>query len=201
MGILKCLSLNGSFFRGDFTTVMDLFVEQSFDNLTQLSLKGIIFEKTVTFNNVPKLKLLVIDHCDDAIADANDLYTERLPFEFPDNFQLRSLTYWSYGKAEPLTHLLGQVKGLKKLVIGVSHGVFTNDQAIADFTSAVMLHKDTLTLFELIGQFRGYTTLSQIFPTLRLEYLPNFSYGAWSKSPHLYTVYRLSALLEQRSCS
>lgn len=193
MRILKSLSLKGSFFRQEFTAVMDLFASQSFDNLTHLSLKGIIFEKTVTFNNVPKLKSLVLDHCDDAIDDANDLYTERLPFEFPDNFQLQSLTYWGYGKAEPLTHLLAQVKGLKKLVIGVSHGLFTNDQAITNFTRAIMLHKDTLRLFELIGQFRAYTTLSQIFPNLRLENLPHSYYGAWSSSPQSYNIFGLYA--------
>lgn len=193
MRILKSLSLKGTFFHQEFTDVMDLFASQSFDNLTQLSFKGIIFEKTVSFNNVPKLKSLVIDHCDDAIDDANDLYTERLPFEFPDNFQLQSLTYWGYGKAEPLTHLLAQVKGLKKLVVGVSDGVFTNDQAVRDFTSAIMLHKDTLRLFELIGQYQAYTTLPQIFPTLRLQNLPHSYNGAWSTSPQLYNIFGLYA--------
>ncbi len=195
--LLKSLSLNGSLFREDFPAVMDLFAGQSFVNLAQLSLKEITFEKTVTFTNVPKLKSLVIDHCDDAIDEANDVDTERLPFEFPDNFQLHSLTYWGCGKAEPLTHLLAQVKGLKKLIIGISDPVIINDQAITDFSSAVMLHKGTLGLFEIIGQIRGYTTLSQIFPTLRLENLPNFYCGAWTLSPKLYTIYRLSALVEQ----
>lgn len=201
MCLLNSLSLSGSLFCEEYRAVMDLFVGQSFANLTHLSLKDITFEKTVTFANVPKLKSLVIDHCDDAIDYVNDVYTERLPFEFPDNFQLQSLTYWGYGKAEPVTHLLAQVKGLKKLVIGVSYTASINDQAITDFTGAVMLHKDTLGLFEIIAPIRGYTTLFQIFPRLRLENLPNFYTGVWRSSLESYTIFRLSALVEQSSCS
>ena len=197
LSLLQSLSLDSILHERDFPAAIDLFTGLSFVNLTKLILKGIIFAKTVKFPNMPNLKSLNMNQCEDAIAVANGQWTVRLPFEFPDNFHLQSLTYWGYGKAEPLTHLLTQVKGLKKLVVGVKHRQHCHHQAITDFTSAVMLHNDTLRLFDFIGPFRDYTTLSQLFPRLRLENLPNIYYGAWRMAPHYYVIFRLSALAEQ----
>ena len=197
LSLLQSLSLDAILQERDFPAAIDLFTGLSFVNLTKLILRGIIFAKTVKFSNMPNLKSLNIDECEDDIAAANNELTVRLPFEFPDNFELQSLTYWGSGKAEPLTHLLTQVKGLKKLVVVVSDREYIHHQAVTDFTSAVMLHNDTLRLFDFIWPFRDYTTLSQLFPRLRLENLPNFYYGAWRKMPHDYVIFRLSALAEE----
>ena len=106
--LLQSLSLSGIDCRDDFPAVMDLFAGQCFVNLAKLIFEEISFEKTVTFTNVPKLKSLVIIDCGNDLQDANGDYGLALPFEFPDNFQLQSLTYWGYGEAEPLTHLLAE---------------------------------------------------------------------------------------------
>lgn len=189
--LLKKLSFNGEHFRfsRQFLVIIDLFAGQSFVNLTELTLKNITFGKTVTFANMPRVELLVIEHCNTNMH--NGL---RLPLEFPEDFELQGLEFWTTERAEPLSHLLTQVRNLKNLVIRIRPSLFLSDyQAGTDFISAVMLHKDTLSLFEIIGQTQGYTILSQLFPRLHLENLPNFYYGAWSVFPQSHTIFRLSA--------
>lgn len=189
--LLKSLSLNGEHFRfsGEFLVIIDLFAGQSFVNLADLTLRNITFGKTVRFTNIPRLRLLAIEQCNSGIGDGL-----RLPLEFPEDFQLQRLEFWTTERAEPLSHLLTQVRNLKNLFIRVRPSLFLSDyQAGTDFTSAVMLHKDTLSLFEIIGQTQGYTKLSQLFPRLHLEKLPIFYYGAWSVFPQSHTAFRLSA--------
>lgn len=196
--ILQSLSLNGFAYRHGFPAVMDLFAGQPFINLAKLIFEGVSFEKTVTFTNVPKLKSLVIVNCKNGLANANGDYGVVLPLEFPDYLQLQSLEYWSHGEAEPLTHLLAQIRGLKKLVIGVLGPVLIDDQGKTDFTNALMLHRDTLRLFKIVGPIQGITTLSQIFPNFNLEHLHNFFSGAWSFPWQLYTIFRLSASFDAK---
>lgn len=192
--LLQTLSLNGMY--STIPGVMDLFAGQSFVNLAKLSLKYMTLEKKLTFTNVPKLTSLVLKNC--YAHHPNDT---RLPLEFPDNFQLQSLAFWSDGGPEPLTKLLTQVGGLKKLVIGISTSVHFYDRAVTEFIDAVMLHKDSLRLFEVIAHFQGYTAVSQIFDRLRLENLSNISYGAWNLMPESHTIFRLSAHGKENSCS
>lgn len=192
--LLQNLSLNGfGDCRHGFPAVMDLFAGQTFVNLAKLIFEGVNFGKTVTFTNVPKLKSLVIVDCENDLADANGDYGVALPFEFPDNLELQSLEYWDHGEAEPLTHLVAQVRGLKKLVIGVLGPVRIDDQGKTDLSNAVRLHTDTLRRFEIIGPIQGITTLSQIFPIFNLGNLPNFPSGALSDSSQSYSIIRLSA--------
>lgn len=185
MCLLQSLTLDGRHLDPHFPTVMDLFAAQLFANLAKLTLKGISFDQIITFTNVPKLKSLVINYCDDLL------------FEFPEKIQLKSLAFSSREQAELLTHLLTQVRGLEKLHIGE---MYPKGRDVTDLTSAIMLHKDTLRLFEVVCAYRGCTTISQIFPRLRLENLPNFYYGTWSMWP-LFTIFRLSALAEENSSS
>lgn len=188
--LLKRLSLNGqdSRFRPDFLVIIDLFSGQSLVNLTRLTLRNIIFGKTVIFTNMPSLRLLIVEYC--KIIMPNRL---RLPLEFPEDCHLESLEFWTMEGAEPLSHLFTQFKKLKKLVIRIQPSSFLSDyQAGTDFISAVMLHKDTLRLLEIIGRNQGFPKLSQLFPRLHLENLLNFYYGAWSVFPQSHTIIRLS---------
>lgn len=148
--LLRSLSLNGSTIRHNFPAVVELFASQSFVNLAKLSFIQIIFQKTLTLNNVPSLKSLVIDYCGDLNWSLN------LPLVFPDNFQLQSLTFWSSGRVELLTHLVAQVRDLEKLIIGIPFDLGSLDQAMTDFTSTVILHKNTLRLFEIIMPSHKY---------------------------------------------
>ncbi len=105
MCLLQSLTLDGRHLDPHFPNVMDLFAAQLFANLAKLTLKGISFDGIITFTNVQKLKSLVINYCDDLL------------FEFPEKIQLKSLAFSSGEQAELLTHLLTQVRGLKKLHI------------------------------------------------------------------------------------
>lgn len=155
LSLLRSLTLNGMNTYGFFPTrhdLFDLFAGQSFANLAKLSLIGIVFEGMVTFANLPSLNCLVIDHCIDLDHDR----CLRLPLVFPDNFKLQSLTYWSSGRVEPLTHLLSHVGGLRNLTIGIPFHSYIRDRAITDFTNTARLHKNTLRLFKLIVPLRDY---------------------------------------------
>lgn len=188
--LLKKLSLNGEHFgfSGEFLVTIDLFAGQSFVNLAELRLKNIKFRRTLTFTNIPSLRVLVIKQCNNNMR--NRLC---LPLEFPEDLHLQCLEFWTTERVEPLTHLLTQVRNLKNLVIRIRPSSFISDyQAGTDFITAVMLHKDTLSLFEIIGRTKGYTKLSQLFSRLHLENLPNFFYGAWSVFPQSHTIFRLS---------
>ena len=150
LSLLWNLSLNGVGAYQIFPAVVDLFASKSFVNFAKLSLIGITFERTVTFTNMPSLKSLVIDHCGDLNNSPN------LPLVFLDNFQLQSLTYWSSGRVELLTGLVAQVRGLENLIIGVPFNFSHPDEAMTDFTSTVMLHKNTLRLFKIIMPLHHY---------------------------------------------
>lgn len=192
LSLIKRLSLNDQdpMSRREFRVIIDLFFGKSFVNLTRLSLRNITFGKTISFTNMPSLRSLVVEHC----STTNMRNRLRLPLEFPENFPLESLKFWTAGRSEPLSHLLTQFRKLKKLIIKTKPSAFLPDyQAGTDFISAVMLHKDTLRLFEIIGRDQGFPILSQLFPRLHLEKLPNFYYGAWSLLPESHTMIRLSA--------
>lgn len=148
--LLRSLSLNGSIIRHIFPAVVDLFASKSFVNLAKLSFIQIVFERTLTLTNVPSLKLLVIDYCGDLNNSPN------LPLIFPDNFQLQSLTYWSSGRVQLLTHLVAQVRDLENLIIGIPFDLDPLDQAMTDFTRTVMLHKNTLRQFKIIMPLHKY---------------------------------------------
>lgn len=178
--LLQSLSLTGFDCFDHFPTMMDAFARHLFVNLTKLKFEGAIFAKTVTFTNVPKLESLVIIDCENDLADANGHYGLALPFEFPDDLQLQSLAYWGYGEAEPVTHILAQLTGLKKLVVGIVGPIAIDDQAKSDFANAVMSHKDTLRLFEIVGPMQSINILSDVFPMGTLAIFPT-SGGVQSK--------------------
>lgn len=148
--LLRSLSLNGGIIRHIFPAVVDLFASKSFVNLAKLSLIQIVFERTLTLTNVPSLKLLVIDYCSALNNSPN------LPLIFPDNFQLQSLTYWSSGRVQLLTHLVAQVRDLENLIIGIPFYLDSLHQAMTDFTRTVMLHKNTLHQFKIIMPLHKY---------------------------------------------
>lgn len=148
--LLRSLSLNGGIIRHIFPAVVDLFASKSFVNLAKLSLIQIVFERTLTLTNVPSLKLLVIDYCSALNNSPN------LPLIFPDNFQLQSLTYWSSGRVQLLTHLVAQVRDLENLIIGIPFYLDSLHQAVTDFTRTVMLHKNTLRQFKIIMPLHKY---------------------------------------------
>ena len=150
VSLLRSLSLNGSIIRFSFHAAVDLFAAKSFVNLAKLSFIQIFFERTLTLTNVPSLKSLVIDYCGDFNHSFN------LPLIFPDNFQLQSLTYWSSGRVEQLTHLVAQVRDLETLIIGIPFDLDPLDQAMTDFTSTVILHENTLRQFKIIMPLHQY---------------------------------------------
>ena len=155
LSLLRSLTLNGMNTYGFFPTrhdLLDLFAGHSFANLAKLSLIGIVFEGMLTFTNLPSLNSLVIDHC----VDLNHDRCLRLPLEFPNNYKLQSLTYWSSGMVEPLTYLLSQVESLENLTIGIPFPAYIRDQAIANFIRAARLHRSTLRLFKMIVPLRDY---------------------------------------------
>lgn len=182
--LLKRLSLNGqdSRFRREFLVIIDLFSGQSF-------VRNITFGKTVRFTNMPSLRSLVVEYCKTIMR--NRL---RLPLEFPEDCHLESLEFWTMERAEPLSHLLTQFSKLKRLVIRIRPSSFLSDyQAGTDFIRAVVLRGDALRLFEIIGRNQGFPKLSQLFPRVHLENIPNFYYGVWSVFPQSHTIIRLSA--------
>ena len=144
--LLQSLTLYGS------DTEIEQFAGESFLNLVKLSFIRILFEKTITFTNVPSLKSLVIDQCT-ALNNGSSL-----PLVFPDNFQLQSLTYWSTynGNLQLLTHFLAQIRGLKSLTIGIQFHLTNMDQAITEFINTVIVHKDTLRLFKIYVPLKYY---------------------------------------------
>lgn len=155
LSLLRSLTLNGMNTYGFFPTrhyLFALFAGQSFVNLAKLSLIGIVFAGMMTFSNLTSLKCLVIDNC--VGLDHNRCL--RLPLVFPDNYKLQSLTYWSSGRVEPLTHLLSQVGGLENLTIGIPFHPYIRDRAITDFIDTARLHEDTLRLFKIIVPLRDY---------------------------------------------
>lgn len=74
-----------------------------------------------------------------------------------------------------MTHLLAQVKCLKNFTIGITF-TSVDDEYVLEFSTAIMLLKDTLLRIEIIGD--PYL-LSQLVPKLRLENLPIIYDGPW----------------------
>lgn len=133
------------------TQIIDLFASQTFINLAKLSLVGIVFEKPLALTNMPSLKSLVINYC------GNHGYRrDSLPLVFPNISQLQSLTFCSSGRIEFLTHLLTQIKNLEKLVIGVPFEYLNTDQAVVNFISVIMLHKNTLRQLKFRMRLKSY---------------------------------------------
>lgn len=100
------------------------------------------------------------------------LSTNPYPWYFRTLFMY---TCWSRGEAKQLTHLLAQAKCLKNLTIGITF-TSVDDEYVLDFSSAIMLLKDTLLRIEIMGD--PYL-LSQLVTKLRLENLPIIYDGPW----------------------
>lgn len=139
--LLQNLSLDGRGIPGRFLlTLIDLFAGRFFINLMKLSPCSIYFNRTLILTNVPSLRSLVIIDCHSTGPISL--------LEFPDRFQLGSLSICESGDVESVTPLLAQIKGLEHLIITTDEEVYGVDQNIIDLTSAIISHKDTLRAFE-----------------------------------------------------
>lgn len=82
-----------------------------------------------------------------------------------------------------LTHLVAQIRSLENLIIGISCPLISFQDA-SDFTNVVMLHKDILLRFGLLGDFRSFDDpVSELVPNLRLDDLDITYNGNWNSSP------------------
>lgn len=132
---LQRLSLHGTHIPDNISpSLIDLFAGQSFVNLTKLFLIGINFQSTVTLNNTPSLKLLLINSC--RLFQGSSLI-----LKFPDNAQIQSLTLRTRKKTEMFTHHINRYRGLMYLVINIPHLVFNTNQVLIDFIKTS--HKNT----------------------------------------------------------
>lgn len=139
--LLQNLSLDGRGIPGRILlTLIDLFAGGFFTKLRKLSLCSIDFHRTLTLTNVPLLRSLFIIDC---------YSTGPISLlEFPDKFQLGSLSICECGEVESVTLLLAQIKGLEHLTITTDEELYCVDETIIDLTSAIISHKDTLRVFE-----------------------------------------------------
>lgn len=197
LNLLQSLSLDRLNGDHNFDVVTDLFNSHLSANLTKLFLLD-CFDNAITFTNLPSLKSLVIDHC----RTRTDLdYDLPLTLIFPDNFRQQSLIYWSLGSVTPCIHLLGQIKGLEKLVIGIkrqSSARANLDREITGFTNATTLHKNTLGLFGLKEALKFKSGWDALFiESIKLcTKLVNLTYFKLYNVCFLSVDYSLSTLIE-----
>lgn len=138
--LLQNLSIDGRGIPGRILlTLIDLFAGGFFTNLRKLSLCSIYFIRTLILTNVPSLRSLVMIDCNSTGISL---------LEFPDKFQLGSLSICECGEVESVTLLLAQIKGLEQLTITTDEELYVVDETIIDLTSAIISHKDTLRVFE-----------------------------------------------------
>lgn len=149
LSLLQSLSLHGYILPECVPALIDLFAGQSFVSLTKLSLieigqslKTLGLRSTLTLDNVPSLKSLVIHD--------SDIVRGPIPtLAFPYHFQLQSLKISSLFDVYGLTSLLTEIRGLENLMIETCKQVRKVDQEISDLADAIVLHKDTLQVFKL----------------------------------------------------